>query len=155
MTLKNRLIRQATLIAAVLTGFYISNHIMYSSTTSIKYKFFWLTSTAPGKDDYATFKYPESDYLIKRNVNEPFTKRVGCIASDTLEIRNSIYYCNGKYLGIQLKVDSVGNELPLFSFNGTIPEGKAFMVGDNPRSGDSRYFGLIDVNKAKKVLPLW
>lgn len=155
MTLRKRFLHQGILISAVLLGAYLSNNIMYSSTNSTKYKVFWKTASVPGKDDYATFSYLESEYLSSRKVSDPFTKRLGCISPDILELRNDIYYCNGKYLGMQLKKDSDGNELPLFTFNGAIPEGMAFMVGDNPRSGDSRYFGLVDIYSAKKVIPLW
>lgn len=39
-----------------------------------------------------------------------------------------------------------------FVFNGIVPESHAFMVGDHPRSLDSRYFGLVPLETAKRVL---
>lgn len=155
MPLQKRYFHQLALITAVMTGAYLVSNIIYSASNSTKYRFFWLTSSVPEKNDYAMFKYPDNDYLTSRDVTDPFTKRIGCVGHDSLELRNNIYYCNGKFLGIQLKKDSEGKNLPLFVYSGEIPEGKVFMVGDNPRSGDSRYFGLVDISSAKKVIPLW
>ena len=39
-----------------------------------------------------------------------------------------------------------------FVFNGIVPESHAFMVGDHPRSLDSRYFGLVPLETAQRVL---
>ena len=45
-------------------------------------------------------------------------------------------YCNDDYLGRALAEDSEDNALPLFRFDGVVPEGKLFVVGHHPRSWD-------------------
>jgi type IV secretory pathway protease TraF len=59
-------------------------------------------------------------------------------------------------LGKALEQDSKGQTLPRFRYSGTVPAGSFFMVGANPRSFDSKYFGFIHVDEILyKALPLW
>ena len=59
-------------------------------------------------------------------------------------------------VGHTLAEDSERNPLPLFRFDGVIPEGKLFVVGHHPRSWDSRYFGFVDVEEVlNRAYPLF
>ena len=71
-------------------------------------------------------------------------KKVGCIEGQNLIVdTNFAYSCNGKPLGTGRSVDSMGRPLNRFTFNGPVPTGKLFMIGDSPRSYDSRYYGFV------------
>lgn len=138
-----------------LIGTFISSNLEVSVSNSVDKRVFWKTSSIPKRGDYGTFRYPANEYLESRGVDEPFTKVVACAEGDLLEYMNQNFYCNGKYLGTQLEADSEGTPLPKFEFTGVIPENKAFMLGHNPYSGDSRYLGLVDIRTVRKVIPLW
>lgn len=71
-------------------------------------------------------------------------KKVVCESGNLLETRGKDFYCNGSYLVTALEKDSKGDSLEQFHFNGEIPKDKLFIVGENLKSYDSRYFGLID-----------
>ena len=79
-------------------------------------------------------------------------KRVGCSSGETLTMdKNDYYYCNGTYLA-QAKREVAGKPIIPFQFNGVIPAGKLFVVGDVARSYDSRVYGFVDRARLKGVL---
>lgn len=93
------------------------------------------------------------DRIITNPVAKPMRliKRVGCGPGDTLTFdANGHYYCNGKYLTTAVH-ELAGKSIIPFSFNGCIPDGKLFVVGDVMRSFDSRIYGLVDRARVKGV----
>ncbi|HEN3670532.1 TPA: S26 family signal peptidase [Yersinia enterocolitica] len=101
--------------------------------------------------DYVIFTL-EHPYLP--HVKDQLTKRIGCIEGQRLERINQHFYCDGQLIAIALERDIQGATLPVFSFTGIIPAGKAFLVGDTPNSFDSRYWGLFDIQKTEKLIPI-
>lgn len=84
-------------------------------------------------------------------------KEVGCGPGGRLRLDAvGDVYCDEDYLGRTLAEDSEGNRLPLFRFDGVVPEGKLFVVGHHPRSWDSRYFGFVGVEEVlNRAYPLF
>ncbi|GAB4264089.1 signal peptidase I [Thermincola ferriacetica] len=88
----------------------------------------------PARGDIIVFKYP-------RNPKRDFIKRVIGLPGETVEIRDSVLYINGKkvdqpYLPKGLRYGSYG---PV-----KVPEGSYFMMGDNRNnSEDSRVWGTL------------
>jgi signal peptidase I len=81
-----------------------------------------------------------------------FAKRLGCMPGERLRVDGLGYYCNEELMGVALVKDSKGKPIPkYFSFNGTVPNGKYFMLGDHSHSYDSRYWGLLDENEIMGV----
>lgn len=80
---------------------------------------------------YEKYKQGEEFLAIKRAV---------CLAGERLTVKEGGAQCNGVVLGNAKQ--PVGN--PKFEFTGIIPPGKLFVMGDNERSWDSRYWGLLD-----------
>jgi len=152
-----RLSIKLVVLGLVAIGAWISTNLTVATTKSLEKRVFWQTSEIPTKTgQYGSFIYPSSDYLIKREVNgKVFTKRVGCFEGDYLNFVDGAFYCNGEYLAKPLVSDRLDDKLPVFRFNGIVPEDMAFMVGDHPYSGDSRYLGFVDINTVKRVIPLW
>ncbi|WP_462304831.1 S26 family signal peptidase [Campylobacter fetus] len=99
--------------------------------------------------DIVTFNY--------QNVN--FLKKVVAVAGDYVEIKDSKIFVNHKLIKDSqiFKFDSNHNALPTLSFSGVLKNNEIFVLGEHIKSFDSRYFGVIDINKndvkkAKEIL---
>jgi conjugal transfer pilin signal peptidase TrbI len=159
----------ATVFLLVVTlgalGLWLPGRLNIVVSDSLSHRIFLIVK-APAKigiGDYLVFKYDNGrrylDAYIQKSLNDHsmLTKQVGCMPGDVLKVDNSARFsCNGKPLGQALKSDSEGKPLPMFVFNGIIPRDRYFMVGSNPRSFDSRYFGFIKKNEILyKAYPIW
>ena len=147
--------------AALAMGLWLPAHISVTLTPSLGYRVFFLIEPK-------SLDFKEGDYLLfpKQLVDTPLRgnqvrtdkllKKVGCATGHRLTVNNGAYYCDENYLGHALAQDAKGNPLPQFIFNGLVPAGSLFMVGNHPRSYDSRYFGFIHADTVlKKAYPLW
>ena len=146
-------IRAALLATALAIGLWLPGRISVASTPSLGFRLFFL-----GK---AGDRFEQGDYLLFRKhmdhaATDLLLKKVGCATGQRLTVNNDEYYCDGNYLGRALTQDSKGNRLPQFIFNGFVPAGSLFMVGNHPRSYDSKYFGFIHADSVlKKAYPIW
>jgi type IV secretory pathway protease TraF len=148
-------------LAFLLVGSWLPGRITVATSGSLKHRVFFLLP-APTKVDlgnYLVFRHRGLSQVQQgfRGDHDQMIKKVGCLPGDqlTMDAANR-FFCNGRLLGQALEVDSKGRLLPLFSFNGTVPVGKLFMVGTHPRSYDSKYYGFIDVHEIRhQALPLW
>jgi type IV secretory pathway protease TraF len=142
------------MVAALAVGLWLPAHISVTLTPSLGHRIFFLTER-----DSQNFK--EGDYLLfhkqlDQAQTDQLLKIVGCAPGQLLRVENSEYYCGGKYLGHALANDSKGKPLPRFIYNGPVPAGSLFMVGNHPRSYDSKYFGFINADSViKKAYPIW
>ena len=151
-------------LAAVLVGVWLPDRIIVSTSPSLTHRIFFLVPVNKKKirtGEYLVFEDKDADTLfirkgLNRN-NNRLIKKVGCVPGDTLtRDADRGWHCGQEFFGNSLKTDSRGRELPQFSFAGIIPADSYFMVGDNPRSFDSRYFGFIHADDfLYKALPLW
>jgi type IV secretory pathway protease TraF len=75
------------------------------------------------------------------------TKELKCLAGDELRFDGKSHFCNGvKVDDITLTSTQDGRPITPFVFNGVIPPGKAYVLGEHPHSYDSRYFGFVDAS---------
>jgi type IV secretory pathway protease TraF len=76
---------------------------------------------------------------------------VGCGPGSYLETRGKDVYCDGSYLGAA-HIDA-GNYK---KSNQKLGASEVFLIGDNPRSYDSRYFGLVNKDAINaKLIPIF
>lgn len=98
------------------------------------------------KDDYMVFCWrgidPNQQSVLKQGMR--LIKRVGCIAGENLQVSSTEVTCGDEILGLVRHKNIEGELLKAALYKGVIPEGYAFMIGDNYASYDSRYLGLID-----------
>lgn len=86
------------------------------------------------------FNVPDNPYWKE---GTRFVKRfIGC-PGDVLQVRERDFYVNGRLVGTARETDSHGIPVSHFTWNGKIPEGHYFVMGDSPRSYDSRYWGFV------------
>ena len=149
------------ILAALLVGAWLPERIIVSTSPSLHHRVFFLVKTRkkinPG--DYLVFRHKDTTFVRKglEQENDRVIKRVGCGPGEILTSdADKQYFCGQKLLGKALETDSKGRSLPLFQFTGLVPENSYFVVGTNPRSFDSKYFGFVNADDILfKALPLW
>ncbi|MFZ3461480.1 signal peptidase I [Vibrio harveyi] len=130
-----------------------AEHLVIPVTDSIQPHVLWLTSDAIKKGDYVTFPFQHP--FINDNKPSFLTKKVACVAGDRLEVRGGAVYCNDEIKAVT-NLNIVQNpKVTMFAFDGVIPEGKVLVLGEHPRSFDSRYYGLVNLDEMQKSIPLF
>lgn len=136
-----------------LVTWYICLHVKVTLTNSLTKRVFWSRLDIHKEKPIRSGQYVIFDQFVPKPTAKVFTfiKRVGCSAGETLKVENDYYYCGGNYLGMAKRKTLSNAALTPFVFNGKVPEGMLFAVGDHPDSYDSRYIGLISRDRIKEV----
>lgn len=151
-------------LAAVLVGAWLPERIIVSTSPSLQYRVFFLIKTKINRKvetgDYLVFRHKDTRFIHKglNRENDRMVKKIGCGPGEILakSADRNEYFCEQTSLGTALTIDSKGRKLPSFQFTGPIPENSYFVVGSNPRSFDSKYFGFVHADEILyKALPLW
>jgi|JFJP01.1.fsa_nt_gi conjugal transfer pilin signal peptidase TrbI len=159
----------ANVILGVI-GFFASfyDHLAVSEVDHHGRRIFFTTSFSfeygeATRGDYFVFREKEKNTDKEQSKYKPrfmvdkVVRKVGCSEREKLtRNENGDFFCHGLFIGKALEKDSLGNPLPQFQFSGKIPIGSLFMIGENPDSYDSRYYGLIQTNRIiGKAMPLF
>lgn len=84
---------------------------------------------------------------------EFYVKRVVALGGDVVDIRDGVLYINGAAETGDYIRGCTYPEESSFTYPYTVPEGDAFVLGDNrEESIDSRYFGAVNLRQIKGVL---
>jgi type IV secretory pathway protease TraF len=148
----------AMAVVAGLIGSQLPGRLFITLTPSIKYRLLWLTSDVKnvGTGDYVVFLLDKDrlqDLPLPTELAEDkggvisAVKRIGCDAGEILSRKGENgrdFFCGERFLGRAKEKTRKGAMLEPARAQGVIPPGRAFMVGDNTDSFDSRYFGLVD-----------
>ena len=133
------------IIAALclITGFYaakIPQRLTITKTKSVKHRIFWSVKPDLKKLAYGKYIRAMVHLDLPKFKCDPcsIVKKVGCKAGDHLEEQGGGFRCNGT------TICHVKEGKDPFKFNGVIPDGSVFLIGDSLDSYDSRYFGFID-----------
>ena len=102
----------------------------------------------PRRGDVIVYEYVESEAFGPEPARETHVKRIAGLPGDLVEVRSDQVYVNDSPVGRNLARSWLDAEAR--PFEGRIPEGKMYVVGDNRgRSKDSRMFGLMDLSSIK------
>jgi len=148
------------ILAALLVGAWLPARIIVSTSSSLQHRVFFLVPANRIRvGDYLVFRHRDRDF-VKQGLNKDndrLIKIVGCGPGQILTSdADRLFSCNKRKVGLALDKDSQGRPLPQFEFNGLVPDDNFFMIGSNPRSFDSRYFGFVHADDILyKALPLW
>ena len=119
-------------------------------TPSLKHRVYWLTRHPDkvARGDYILFRCREFSTKAGVKKSEDAMKIIGCDEGDRLTVDgDKKFYCNGEYLVRAKDLSLKGEPLQHFAFNGTIPKGVMFVMGQHKDSYDSRYFGFIEKSR--------
>lgn len=122
----------------------------------------WVVREAPGpikRGDYVRF-------VLRHPIAGPtpvsVTKRVLCVPGDRLTkiempsrfdrlAMDARYFCNGLLLGTTLPHDHNGIPLAHMMWSGVVPPGMIYVGSHHPQGFDSRYLGLIPVERLTRM----
>lgn len=152
-------------LVAMLLGSFIPGRLIVALSDSLDHRLFFMTGFNPDKiknGDYLVFQGSKEEVEkhakpMLNNRLDKLIKKVGCAPGETLtrDVQGQ-FFCEGVFVGKALEADSLKRPLPQFQYSGIVPEKNFFMIGTNPRSYDSKYFGFVDAGKIlHKALPLW
>lgn len=150
-------------LAALLVGLWLPERLIVSTSPSLDKRVFFKTPVRINKvqtGDYLVFKAGAVDTSHIEEGHKDgalIVKKVGCRPGQNLVgTEEGQFTCDEASLGTALEKDGKGQDMPLFTYTGTVPEESFFMVGTNPRSYDSKYFGFVNAKEILfKALPLW
>jgi len=145
----NQVIRNIVIIGIFFSaGSVLANYygVHFNLSNSFKEKVFIVKKQFdPNKinrfDLISTYPPIENNYVPK---GEKIIKQVVCVPGQSFVTRGADYYCDGHRVAIAQNKDSKGKEIARFNFTGVVPKDNFFIVGDNPKSYDSRYFGFVE-----------
>jgi type IV secretory pathway protease TraF len=152
-------------LAAMLLGSFLPGRLIVALSDSLDHRLFFMTGFNREKiknGDYLVFQgnKDEVEKHAKPMLNkklDKLIKKVGCAPGEELtRDAQGQFFCQGVFIGKALAADSLKHPLPQFQYSGIVPEKNFFMIGTNPRSYDSKYFGFVDAGEIlHKALPLW
>ena len=143
----------------LVAGTLLPYKISVTLTPSLKHRVYWLIRN-PDKvvrGDYVLFRHKELSARMGMKKSEDVMKILGCNEGDLLTVdADKKFYCNGEYL-VRAKDFSLKREpLQHFVFNGQVPKGVMFVMGQHKDSYDSRYFGFVDKSRIlAKAYPIF
>ena len=134
-------------IGAVFT--FLTRSINWVVTPSIDATLLRYVDKPFEKGDYVTFTLWHE--LANKGQGIEVTKKLVCLPGDTLRIDNGTeFYCNGEFIGSAYTYSpDIKKELPVFDYQGVIPDDKAFVTGNHKKSFDSRNWGFITLSESR------
>jgi conjugal transfer pilin signal peptidase TrbI len=128
---------------------FLTRRINWVVTPSIDATLLRFTDEPFKAGDYVTFslKHP----LANHGNGIAVTKKLVCLPGDTLKIVRGVdFFCNGRFIGKAYTYSAdIKKALPVFTFQGIIPDNKGFVTGNHPKSFDSRNWGFITLSESK------
>ncbi|MBI5655532.1 MAG: S26 family signal peptidase [Geobacter sp.] len=134
----------------LVAGTLLPYKISVTLTPSLTHRVYWLIRY-PDKvvrGDYVLFRHKELSARMGIKKSDDVMKIIGCNEGDLLTVDvEKKFFCNGEYLVRAKDFSLKGEPLQHFTFNGPVPKGFMFVMGQHKDSYDSRYFGFVDKSR--------
>jgi len=143
------------ILAVVVAGTVIPRRIGIILTPSLAHRIFWVSKDPQqvGRGDYVFFEDAELARKVGKPEHPNIFKIIRCDEGDTLTVdAEKRFFCNGEFLGAAKDYSLKGENMSHFVFNGKIPNGFMFVMGEHKDSYDSRYFGLKEKIRVRAKL---
>lgn len=131
----------------LLIAIYLSNRWMIgiSSSDSVSFHILLVDKTDKNvsKGDMVGFLYPGKKMHEYRK-GDKFIKFLKCDEGDVLKVEDGAFYCNDEFIANAISINSYGEKVNHFKYNGKIPKGKFFAYTPFHYSYDSRYWGFAN-----------
>lgn len=129
---------------------------------SIPKGFYWKVDSIPEKDGYVLCKMKEvSPIGTKRKYGNGLPtigKRIVGSPGDTVQVSSGGVAVNGAFIenSKPLSHDSQGRRMPTIDSTFVVKNNHYFLLGNDPRSFDSRYFGAVNQeNIESTIIPIF
>jgi len=129
---------------------YTLMNVQIVMTDSIEATITWPSDRTPVLGDFVTFKLTNKVIPTPDNTVQ-VTKILSCNQNQYLLKKEDNWTCDGQFIGKSRKIAINGDTLEIFTFDGLIPKGKAFVTGTHKNSFDSRYWGFVDITSLTTV----
>jgi|GEM_PF-2800927 conjugative transfer signal peptidase TraF len=135
-------------------------------TDSMPHGIYQIVPGKPGREDLITFSLAEDNpyfqislerHYLGLNGNRPLLKTLAGLPGDSIEISAEGLCINSELLQhTQARSsDRYGRQLPIFLKSTVIPSAKGLALSTyTENSFDGRYFGLVDMDQVRRVLPI-
>ena len=128
------------IVLVLLIGMLIPSRICITLTPSLNKRVFWMNYNVKNiqRNDYVLFSLDTGrlspDISIPDDVRKGdevrAMKRVACVTGDLLKVDGQDYFCNESFIGHSKLLSIKGKKLTPFTYNGIVPEGLVFLIGD-------------------------
>jgi conjugal transfer pilin signal peptidase TrbI len=147
------------ILAVTVAGTVIPRNIGIILTPSLSHRIFWVSRNPHrvGRWDYVFFEDAELARKVGKPEHPNIFKIIRCDEGETLTVdAGKRFFCNGEFLGMAKDYSRKGEQMQYFAFNGKIPPGFMFVMGEHRDSYDSRYFGLKEKSRVRaKLYPIY
>ena len=147
------------IFAVVVAGTVIPRRIGIILTPSLAHRIFWVSKDPQqvGRGDYVFFEDAELAKAVGKPEHPNIFKIIRCDEGDTLTVdAEKRFFCNGDFLGVAKDYSLKSEKMQYFDFNGKIPKGFMFVMGEHKDSYDSRYFGFKEKSRVRaKLYPIF
>jgi len=151
MTNKKVAVLVVVFLASYSVFYALGSRLVWAASESVEPTVFWKTNQKPVVHEYVWFpcNHPKLTRPIKSCI-----KVLRCNEGQLLKTVEAKYWCDDEVLGEARITDMKGFPLKQYRFSGSIPDGKAFVMGESHNSFDSRYLGLIETSKMTRLSPI-
>ena len=141
--------------------------LRFNLSASMPAGLYRLQEGSPGRGELAQFVFPrdcpfgvlarERGYLGRPESPYPLLKRVAALCGDQVTVGAEGVRVNGVLQPDSRILESDSNGRPTRSVlrSGPVPKGFALLLAPSAKSFDGRYFGLVPVDRLKRVTPVF
>lgn len=148
-------------LVSVSATHFVPKWLVWNASPSVPTGLYWITYRTPKRGDIVLVELSEPyktiadqhGYLPK---NLPALKRVRALSGDDVCRFGRTIFINSEAISVAQLHDSRGLKLPEWRGCRTLKPHEVFLLTDNPKSFDGRYFGPVDRNAITGIAhPLW